>query len=310
VARCRLLALDLDGTLLRQTGTIAPADRRAVAQARALGITVVLATGRLPHLTLPHARALGIAGPSICADGSLTVRAADGSTVESAPLPAAATARLVAVAEALGLCPVLLTAEALVGLDAAGATWLGGWSRCFQAVGDLPAWLAERTRLPVLIAFALGLPGAVRAAAATLAGQPGVAVDHFGLGAGAPFTVRLQAAGADKGRALARLARRLGLERSAVAAIGDWHNDVSMLRWARHSFAMGHAPLEVARAARRRLRATARAGGGVAEAWASLRAASDMATGRVFQPEPAASPGKPVSDDGEEDPSRWLPDAG
>jgi hydroxymethylpyrimidine pyrophosphatase-like HAD family hydrolase len=72
--------------------------------------------------------------------------------------------------------------------------------------------------------------------------------------------------GCNKGAALARLADRLGVERENVAAVGDWYNDVTMLKWAGRSFAMGQAPEAVACMATDRLTATAMTGGGVAEA--------------------------------------------
>jgi hypothetical protein len=74
------------------------------------------------------------------------------------------------------------------------------------------------------------------------------------------------AAGVSKGAALARLASRCGCQRDEVAAIGDWHNDVSMFAAAGRSFVMAHAPTPVRAAATDRLKADAFSGGGVAEA--------------------------------------------
>lgn len=61
---------------------------------------------------------------------------------------------------------------------------------------------------------------------------------------GAPF-VELTPPGAEKGAALARLAAELGVESREVLAFGDNHNDVTMLRWAGRSVAMGNAVAEV-----------------------------------------------------------------
>jgi hydroxymethylpyrimidine pyrophosphatase-like HAD family hydrolase len=61
------------------------------------------------------------------------------------------------------------------------------------------------------------------------------------------------------------LVEQLSISANEVATIGDWYNDISMLKWAGHSFAMGQAPEEVKEAAKHSLRATAETGGGVAE---------------------------------------------
>jgi hypothetical protein len=80
------------------------------------------------------------------------------------------------------------------------------------------------------------------------------------------WAVRVQSPGASKGDALATLALRLGVEREDVCAVGDWHNDISMLSWAGQSFAMGGSPEPVREAARATLECRAGEGGGVAEA--------------------------------------------
>jgi hypothetical protein len=55
--------------------------------------------------------------------------------------------------------------------------------------------------------------------------------------------------------------------------MGDWHNDLEMLGWSGWSFAMGHAPDEVKRAAKQILTATSASGGAVAEVVGRLEAA-------------------------------------
>jgi hydroxymethylpyrimidine pyrophosphatase-like HAD family hydrolase len=76
----------------------------------------------------------------------------------------------------------------------------------------------------------------------------------------------LRAAGVDKGTAIEWLASHYGAAIEDVVAVGDWLNDVPMLRRAGQSFAMGQAPAEVRAAAKHHLRADVWSGGGVAEA--------------------------------------------
>jgi hydroxymethylpyrimidine pyrophosphatase-like HAD family hydrolase len=76
----------------------------------------------------------------------------------------------------------------------------------------------------------------------------------------------VRASGVDKGTAVAWLAEHYGIGLEDVVAVGDWLNDVPMLRRAGQSFAMAQAPEEVKAAAKRVLQADIWVGGGVAEA--------------------------------------------
>ena len=82
-----LLALDLDGTLLRDDKTIAPEDAAAIRGAAAHGIAVTLATGRLTTGTLPTARELGLSTPLVCADGGLLVDPQRGEALDRSGIP-------------------------------------------------------------------------------------------------------------------------------------------------------------------------------------------------------------------------------
>jgi hydroxymethylpyrimidine pyrophosphatase-like HAD family hydrolase len=76
----------------------------------------------------------------------------------------------------------------------------------------------------------------------------------------------VRAAGASKGTALEWIANYENVEPDEVVAVGDWLNDIPMLRAAGLSFAMAQAPEEVGAAASERLDADHSTGGGIAEA--------------------------------------------
>jgi hydroxymethylpyrimidine pyrophosphatase-like HAD family hydrolase len=268
MTRCRLLALDLDGTLLRDDGTVDAEDRRAVARARAHDVLVTLATGRLPRTTLPWARALHLGAPLICADGALTV-APNGGRLALRTLPPPAIASFWRLGESAQLPTLWLTGHAVRGLGAHAelAGWLAGWSDHFVALPGHGAHVRAPARS--LAGFLLGTEDEItRLRAAFEASVPAheLTIDQFALGATGPWALRIRPGHCDKGSALCEVARRLGIRREQVAVVGDWYNDVPMFGWAGRSFAMGHAPDPVAHAASRRLTATSATGGGVAEA--------------------------------------------
>jgi hydroxymethylpyrimidine pyrophosphatase-like HAD family hydrolase len=278
MSRCRLLALDLDGTLLRDDGGIDPRDRAAVRRAEDAGIAVTLATGRLPHGAVPTARELKLTTPTICADGAITVIPATGVVLDRRALSPAATAAFITLGHEHG-APLLFLGDATVvgrpqHRDA--ATALQGWSDRFVPVDLLDA-PADVPGPPPLAAFLLGTRVQVdrlaqlcdEDAVLSAAARDG-AIELVELGHPERWGLRLRAGGVDKGVALARLAGQMGLAHDQVAAVGDWYNDLPMFDWAGRSFAMGHAPPDVARRAKQRLTATAAQGGGIAEAIDSL----------------------------------------
>jgi len=259
----RLLALELDGTLLRLDGSVDPRDRAAVARARRHGAVVTLATARLPPAVLPLARSLRLSAPLICADGGAIVDPRRGEVLARSALGEAALAALLEGFAEAGLAPFVCVAEAVIGGPAAEplAPWVGGWSR---APSFRPRLDAAELGAEALIALGLGAIDRVEAAWAALLGEVDAELAVFALGERAPWALRAQPRGAEKGAALARVAASLRVPRADVAAVGDGLNDLGMLAWAGRSFAMAHSLPAVRAAAGEVLAASA--GGGVAEA--------------------------------------------
>lgn len=274
-----LVALDLDGTLLRDDKSVADADARAIATALNRGFAVTLATGRLVTGTLPTARQLGLATPLICADGGLLVDPVTGTAIERRAIAIPDAEAALGALASHGLTPYVFSADA-IHCETAGTAYraiVDTWSR--QIVVHPTLSTAEGWRHPEGIALTVGIGGreAVESASEHLRQTHADTFDtvHFNLGRSAIWAVRSLPRGCDKGDMLTRLARRLGLPRERVAAVGDWFNDLGMFGAAGRSFAMGQAPELVRKAATDHLAATSASGGGVAEALGKLLAAWD-----------------------------------
>ena len=270
--------MDLDGTLLRDDGSIATTDRHAIARARAAGIVVTIATGRLPASTLPTGRSLNLTGPIVCGDGAVVVACPSGEVLQSAAIPSEACARIMERGTAAGLAAFFLTPNSLLTRPAHVALGesLRGFSENLQTFEGLAVRPGDAATLPAssepfIAGFLVGSGEAVRRMAETIrAEQQAMAVvdveaEAFGLGESGLWAIRLRGAQTSKASGLAQLCIDLGITHEQVAVVGDWYNDMSMLAWARHSFVMAGAPPEVAALARTRLIAQAGHGGGVAE---------------------------------------------
>jgi len=267
----RLLALDLDGTVYRHDGTIAPRDIEAVARARDAGIAVTLATGRIALGALPAARALGIELPLVCAEGAVIVDGKTGETLSHRALPTPHVEWLTDIAGAHGLAQFWFTHEEIHGEEHGRdhVDYIGTWSPAVTLYPRLSASPAWPLREKVTMAVAVGTHDGVKDAHARITdGHDGSLVAfRFPINAErTAWTLLVRDAAVDKATGLAEVAGGMGLDAGHVAVVGDWINDVPMFRWARRSFAMGQSPEHVAEHATDRLTATAATGGGVAEA--------------------------------------------
>lgn len=243
VARVRLVATDLDGTLLRTDGTVSPRTRAALAGIRRAGIVLVLVTARPPRFLRRLAEAEGLAGLAICCNGALVYDLDRGEIVRHRPLGAEAAGRLVAgLREAApGGCFAVEAGERY-GWEPAYAALAGALVEPGGVAGDALALCRESVtklivRHPALAAEAL-LPLVRR-----IAGDAAYATHS-----GAPF-VEVAAAGVQKAAALAALCADLGVAAGETIAFGDMPNDLPLLRWAGYAVAVANAHPEVLRAA-------------------------------------------------------------
>jgi len=103
----RLLALDIDGTLVNSRDELTPRTRAALQRASEAGISIILATGRRYSRALPLVEALGLDAPLVTASGALIKRPSDHSTLYQAEFGRDLLCRLLAVVERSGYDAVL-----------------------------------------------------------------------------------------------------------------------------------------------------------------------------------------------------------
>jgi Cof subfamily protein (haloacid dehalogenase superfamily) len=259
----KLLGLDVDGTLLRHDKTIHVDDRAAIRRARDAGISVVLATGRLVGTTMAIAEQVGLDGLMVCADGTLVVDAKTHHVVERRSFSLAHARHATQLAREHGLGTFVLHDDAIHFDERAAmhAHYASGWTPHLTQHPTLEECCVTADVLGII---SFGPQLQVEATREKLGDEAGAATLTFG--AMVDHVLKLTPIGIDKATGLAAVAAHLGLAREQVAAVGDWLNDVPMLKWAGRSYAMGQAVEEVRRSAQIVLKATAREGGGIAEA--------------------------------------------
>jgi Cof subfamily protein (haloacid dehalogenase superfamily) len=267
----KLLAVDLDGTLLSRDGVPHESDRLAIARLRDAGVPTTIVTGRLYSGSQQIAHAVGIEGPIGCVDGSQIVDTRSGREVHLRPIgmdAALAVRELLVTHGAVGF----LFAQDLIVHDATGepfAHYVRTWSPHIEIVDRVtehPHWEDDAG---VMAVVALGTTDQILPIVSILRSElaRSTFVVDFPV-ARLPGTHALvaRAAGATKGTAIEWIARHHGITPREVVVVGDWLNDVPMFQAAGRSFVMAQAPEQVKRAASDRLLADLRSGGGVAEA--------------------------------------------
>lgn len=241
----RLIALDLDGTLLNSALKVSDRNAEAVRRAIAAGAQIVLATSRWYLLAKRTADRLGIEAPLICNNGALVKRTQDGGEMLHLRLDPEVAREVTSMADE--------------------KRW-----ETFTTIGDVtymrmrPGIIPEKLPAGLRVSerqseeVARGQPTAVlvfgneavdEIAQRIIPSYDGRAAFSLNRPVGLPAYVVLTHPEADKGRALDLVCRELGVPPSEAMAMGDSESDLTMLRLAGLGIAMRNSPDEVKKAA-------------------------------------------------------------
>ena len=238
-----LVATDLDGTIIRDDGTISDRTVAAFARVEAAGARFVLVTGRPPRVMRDIAAMFGHRGTAICANGALAydMRTDEVTSRHMIPAPAlaAAASALRAAVPGIGIAVEYPDGRAADELFQA-INW--DINQTMPRPGDAALFSRPASKLlgrhlgyncDDLLALALPAIGGL------------VSVTHSN-GKG---LIEAAALGVSKASVVAELAADLGIGPESVLAFGDMPNDLPLLTWAGTSCAVANAHPEVLAAA-------------------------------------------------------------
>lgn len=249
--RIRLVALDIDGTLLRDDKTVSPRTQLAIDRARAGGVRLVLVTGRHHPSARRVAADLGGVVPLVLHNGALVVE--DGSVLRCRPLPRAAALRAIAAGRAAGAEPVLHCGsggEGWLVVDAAARpSGLVGYylerSRAeVRVVPDLAAALEAEEPIQIMFGGERTEMEALRPSLGTALGSD-ARIERTVYPATGVMLLDVLHPAVGKAEALGFLQERWGIAASETLAIGDNWNDREMVERAGLGFVMGNADPEL-----------------------------------------------------------------
>lgn len=258
----RLVATDLDGTLLRSDLTVSDRTRRALTDARIAGLHVVFMTGRPLRWLESAIIETGHRSLVACANGALIWDATENRARNVHPLEPGAA--IEAVARLRSLIPGIGFAVERIAPDAKARTTADDSRHHLFAREEqyIPRWpMPEGTPIaPIAELLADGdvvkllarapvdgdLTADTLLQSATTRLHGLVDVTHSNT---ADLLLEMSALGVNKATALIEIAEYFDVERSDVAAIGDMPNDLLMLEWAGRAYAVSNAHIDVARLA-------------------------------------------------------------
>jgi Cof subfamily protein (haloacid dehalogenase superfamily) len=233
----KVVALDLDGTLLRSDGTVSQATVEALAGVAAAAMRAVIVTARPPRFVKRLAAEAGLTGLAICSNGAIVYDLDRDHSTICGPLQVS-TARSAALAVAAVLPDAAFAVE--TGWQAVAGPAYGHRASGEDSRVDVPSeeelWSCAETCVK-LLAWS---PAQVTDALLELVAGA-LPADTTVTYSGASGMLEIHAAGVSKVATLSRLCLEWGVTAAEVAAFGDMPNDLPVMGWAGLAVAVANA---------------------------------------------------------------------
>lgn len=237
----RMLAIDMDDTLLGQDLKISAGTVERIQKAKEKGVRVVIATGRMFQAIIPYLRQLELTDPAIVYNGAMVQRLEDEQPEVHHPVPVKLGRELANRVEDMDsqlnayihdqLFVRKRTPQVFRYMEATGVD--------STEVGLLGEYLQQNPTKLLVIHDNLD---EIEEMQQTLTQEFGEQLSIF---RSKPNYIEVTAKGISKGKALAELAQKMGIDQSQVIAIGDSQNDLEMIKWAGLGVAVANARPEV-----------------------------------------------------------------
>jgi Cof subfamily protein (haloacid dehalogenase superfamily) len=254
--RYRLLALDVDGTLLDPAGALRPVVRDAVRAVQQRGLRVVLCTGRRFRTARPLAQDLQLDGPIVVHNGALVKDLASGQTLHHQYMPDTIYHQALALLRPMSTPMAYVDAfheridiftEPLERAHPFQRAYLADHIAECRIVEDIAQPLSHGVILMSIMADGPSLQALYPQVTEMLGASGRV---HFLMNKNYQgYILEVLQSGVSKWQALHRLALQAGIAPEEIMAVGDDRNDIDMIRHAGLGIAMGNAPDEVKAAA-------------------------------------------------------------
>ncbi len=231
----KLIAIDLDDTLLNTQRHVSPRNRDAIKKARERGVMVTLATGRMYQSALPYAHELGLDVPLITYQGALIKTALSGEELLHQRIPLKEALEIVRLVEDTPVQLNLYVDDELhvAELTERGQTYANRVRVPIHPVGRLSTWLKHAPTKIVIVHD----PETIAGICTEIRSRLGDAVR---LTCSWPHFLEISHPEVGKGQALAFFGKRYGIGPEEMMACGDGENDLDMIQYAGLGVVMGN----------------------------------------------------------------------
>jgi hypothetical protein len=236
----RLIAIDLDGTLLSSSYDLSEENTYAIKQALMEGLQIVLASGRPLFGMQPYLDKLGLDGSVIAYNGALVIDAQSKRVQIDRPIAKPDVHSLIQNIQELHLYVSYYT----------GMTWYVE-KECDEMFWELSAQ-KQQPIITNLSRDSIPLPHKMLVADLNNTDSLSLgyeiiskALPNLNIRFSGPYSFEITHAAASKGAALTYIAKEMGVPAEATVAIGDNFNDIDMFSFAGTSVAMGNSPAGV-----------------------------------------------------------------
>lgn len=244
MSRIRLVAIDLDDTLLRDDLTISQRTQQVLRQVKEMGVAVTLATGRMFPAARPYAELLGFDLPLITYQGALVKNAFSGEVIYYRPLSEEVARRVIAFGREKRVQVNYYLDDRLYveKITPQGEHYSSLAGVPFSLVSDLERLLEKGPPTKLLVIDEEPKVDTYLAELREIIEGEGLAAH---LTKSKPLYLEVNHPEATKGVALRVLAERLNVRREEIMAFGDSYNDLDMLEFAGIGVAVANARPEV-----------------------------------------------------------------
>lgn len=240
----KLIALDMDGTLLTPDGQITARTHAAITAARHQGVTVVLTSGRPLEGMTRYLTALGLTQADdyvICYNGALVQKVADGQIIRSQLLSGADARDIAQLADQFNVnIHGFSVSQGLISPKV--STYTEHESKLIGMPINLCNFANLAPDEQIMKVMMIDEPAQLSAAIAQL---PESLYQRYTVVQSAPFFLEFMNKNSNKGTGVAALAKHLGILASEVICVGDAGNDRHMIEYAGLGVAMGNATDEI-----------------------------------------------------------------
>lgn len=236
----KLIAMDMDGTLLNSDRQISARTKKALFAAKDKGVIITLATGRMYASAKPFAEELALDVPLITYNGALVKNAITEEVYRHNPIPYEVALRIVKLAESGDFHINLYLHDKLYVKE------INDYTRLYMSISQMPAhpvgvlsgFFTEAPTKILIIGEAVDLSKLAKMIKQEIGNEVEVTKSHTNF-------LEVMSYKSNKGRALEELVAEWGITSSEVMAFGDNYNDLMMIKYAGLGVAMGNAPAEV-----------------------------------------------------------------